>query len=310
MPLYCFKENELSENFAADRIARITENRERLELAAAIIEGAGLQQAHDIPVDWTKLVITEKCIHEKTGSRTLSERICGIVYPHENGGELFHYTNMKAFRGIAASGVLRLAQLSGRLGENEIRAHAEQHACDGYRGAVVEELAGDLFFTSFTRTTAANEADLWRSFGDNGFGVRLRFEIRIDRDRPHHGELRGIRYFDGTGTLLNLIDADLAAVGLPRFLPWSTSRITAFGLPEGYADEAEVRLMLKHHRGAPNHRKNEGGFDFWEAPINVDNDVASVRLLGVEAGRHADLAMVEQIVRSSAIAGTDVVRAL
>lgn len=300
----------MSENFAADRIVQIMENRERLELAAAIIEGAGRQLGHEIPVDWTKLAITERCIHEKTGSRALSERICGIVYPNEEGRvELLHYTNMKAFRGIAAGGVLRLAQLSGRLGENEIRAHAEQHACDGYRGAIVEELARDLFFTSFTRTTAVNEAGLWRSFADNGWGVRLRFAVEIDGARPHHGELRGIRYFDGMQTLLNLIDADLAAVDLPRFLPWSTSRITAFGLPEGYDDEAEVRLMLKHHQGAPDHRKNEGGFDFWEVPIDADNDVASVTLLGVEAGRHADLAMVEQIIQGSAIDGARLGRA-
>ncbi|MCP1854768.1 MULTISPECIES: hypothetical protein [unclassified Bradyrhizobium] len=41
----------------------------------------------------------------------------------------------------------------------------------------------------------------------------------------------------------------------------------------------------------------------------VDNDVASVRLLGVEAGRLSDLSTVEQIIRGSAIAGTALERA-
>jgi hypothetical protein len=42
----------------------------------------------------------------------------------------------------------------------------------------------------------------------------------------------------GTKTLLNRINDDLIAVGFPEFLPWTTSKIGAFRLPEGdYGDE-------------------------------------------------------------------------
>jgi hypothetical protein len=93
----------LSNNNASNRINEVIWNhRERPQLAVAIIEGAARQLGHTVAVDWTSLVIIEKGIHEKTESRILSDQICGLVFPHENAGEFHHYTDMKAFRGIAS----------------------------------------------------------------------------------------------------------------------------------------------------------------------------------------------------------------
>jgi hypothetical protein len=68
--------------------------------------------------------------------------------------------------------------------------------------------------------------------------------------------------------------------------------------------------MVKHHPGSPDPRKNWGDFDFWEVPIEADNDVASLKLLGVEVGRHVDLSMVDQIIRGSAVPNVMFARAL
>lgn len=295
-----FRSSDLCDNPSANRIAKITEPYRSQKAAANVLEEALLKAGDAIQVDWEDLTARPDGITERSGSRVLSDKIYGLMYPREETGELFHYTDMKGFRGIVGKGVLRLTQLSKRMDDNEIRAHAKQHGWDGYNGETADGLAKDLFYTSFTRTAAGNDDEMWRKFGDHGFGVRLRFGVIANRDQSHRGELRGVKYLDGTKTLLNLIEDGLKDVDLPKFIPWSASRMTAFGLTEDYDGEAEVRLLVKDHQGVPHNRKNEGGYDFWEVPINKENDVASVRLLGVEVGRqHTDLTMIEDILKAS-----------
>jgi hypothetical protein len=239
------------------------------------------------------------------------------MYPHEPGGEFFHYTGPDAFKGIAANGVLWLAHLLKRIKEHEISTHAGQHGYTGYtdeskRSAYVKTLAKDLFYTSVTPTSATNDRRMWSDFAGRGAGVRLRLRIEVDRDRQH-GEMRKIRYLaPGAKTLLNLINDALIAAGFPEFLPWTTSKIGAFCLPDAvYGDEYEVRLLYKFHQDVVAHpgkdprdlREDNGLFEYWKLPLGQVNDIASVTLLGIEAGPNADMAEIRRIVAGSAFSG-------
>jgi hypothetical protein len=159
---------------------------------------------------------------------------------------------------------------------------------------------------------ATNDRPMWAAFADGGTGVRLRLRIEVDRDRQH-GELRKIRYLvAGEKTLLNLINDDLSAAGFPEFLPWTTSKIGAFCLPEAiYGGEYEVRLLYKFHQDVVLHaqkdpkdlRENSGKFEYWKLPLNQDNDIASVTLLGIEAGPNANMVEIRKIVAGSCFSG-------
>lgn len=77
---------------AADRIMQIRQSIQRPRRAGAIIEAAARDAGHPVTVDPEKLTVSSDCIHETTGGRPLSEHIYCAMYPHEPGGEFFHYT--------------------------------------------------------------------------------------------------------------------------------------------------------------------------------------------------------------------------
>lgn len=302
---------------SADRIKQIREKIERPRQAAAIIQAAALGDGHAITVDPEKLTVSPQCVHESTDSRTLSEQICDLMYPHEPIGEFFHYTGLGSFKGVAGTGALWLAHLLKRIDEDEISTHAGQHGYTGYtddseRSAYVKTLANDLFYISVTPTSATNDVGMWADFAEGGTGVRLRLRIEVDQGR-HYGELRRIQYLTlGTKTLLNRINDDLIAGGFPEFLPWTTSKIGAFCLPEGdYGCEYEVRLLYKFHQDVVAHpgkdprdlREDNGRFKYLKLPLGGDNDIASITLLGIEAGPKADMAEICRIVAGSAFCG-------
>jgi hypothetical protein len=125
---------------------------------------------------------------------------------------------------------------------------------------------------------------MWTNFGEGGRGARLRFRIEVNRARGHPGELRAIQYQANGKTLLNLINDDLDAAGLPHFLPWTASKIGAFSLLDDLHHESEIRLLFKHHQGVSDERQNDGPVQFWEVPIDQENNIASIKLTGIEAG--------------------------
>lgn len=295
----------MSTNFTTNRVDQIREALDRPKYAAGLIECTLRGVGHEIAIDPAWLTVRPKGIHEITSTRVLSDHVCNLMHPHVLGGDFFHYTKVDGFSGIMRSSVLRLGQLLKRIKEHELRAYAVQHGWSGYQGSFAEELSRDVFYTSVTRTDAPNEAGMWGEFANDGTGVRLRLRIDVDPAR-HHSELRAMMYLDGRGTLLNEINADLAAAGFPPFLPWTASKISAFGLPSRYDDEFEHRLLFKHHHGAPVNRGRDGNFEFLEVPIGKDNVFASVDLVAVEAGPNASLAEIEKVVRASALPGTPV----
>ena len=304
----------MSTTRASDRIKEFQNRIERRLQAAAIIEAASKDAGCPITADSEKIEVSSRCVHETTGSRLVSEALWDFMYPREPGGEFFHYTGEQALESILKNRTLWLVHLLKRIDEDELSTHAAQHGWTGYTDAsnepaYINTLAKDLFYLSMTPTTALNERRMWSDFAAGGTGARLRLRVDIDSNLQH-AELRKIGYVqEGTKTLLNEINEQLKVGGLPEFLPWASSKIGAFCLPSpSYGGEYEVRLLYKFHHDPAlagqndprDHRKSNGVFEYWELPLEQPNSVASVRLIGIEAGPSADMKAIRAAVAKSA----------
>src|ERR1700738_1410688 len=152
--------------------------------------------------------------------------------------------------------------------------------CDRYRGRLVSRISkvARSFPSGYNAAmasakiscfeTASNSVMHARNFMSSGeprisvtrfsLAAMTRRVHSSNRTRGHRGELRAIQYQANGKTLLNLINEDLAAAGLPPFLPWTASKIGAFNLLDDLDHESEIRLLFKHHEGAPDERQNDG----------------------------------------------------
>lgn len=96
----------------------------------------------------------------------------------ENKMEIIHFTSLKAGLGILESGELWLSQI-GKC--NDVREL--NHAFSGYKDLSLEELdlhKQKFFLTSFcinNHLTEEDEFAMWRSYGKDGYGLALIFEV-------------------------------------------------------------------------------------------------------------------------------------
>jgi hypothetical protein len=64
-------------------------------------------------------------------------------------------------------------------------------------------------------------------------------------------------------------------------------------------------LLFKHHQGVPDERQNDDPVQFWAVPIDQENNIASIKLTGIEAGPQADLGRIRKTTQASAFARVD-----
>lgn len=288
---------------------------QRRRLAAQVIVGVLAAHGLAVKIDPWEVRIGPKNIWLHTRARRqVSEAIYGQIFPREPDGEFLHYTRMAVFENIVDTGEFRLYSLRKRMqipAEGEFFTFAELLGWRGYRDEPQDledrrKNGGDLFYSSFTRPGAQNEGDLWRDFGEDGRGVRLRFRLNT---YGRTGQIRAIQYHSTAAqTLLQTINQALDVETLPPLLPASSYRMSAFSLPDDLDYETEVRLLHMHVRGQPNASRPDGKFDYWPIRIDTPNDIAELSLMGIEAGPHADLDSIRKIVQSSSFARITPVR--
>lgn len=115
-------------------------------------------------------------------------------------------------------------------------------------------------------------------------------------------------YKTGNPTALKRInDALLVRAGL-IYIPWTVSRICAFYLPIGYREEHEVRLMVKRHKGGPDHTINGGRWDVWPialaAPGTTTGDEwCEIELIEVTGGARCAPAAVQNALANTIFSG-------
>lgn len=190
-----------------------------------------------------------------SSSRKLSNILFDIYYPKPTEKYFFHYTKVSALRRIL-KGEIKLNPLINNENYNEFRSFYEDHDILGYFKN--KDYDGQLMKDSLMKETfafslaskenfpAESEKSLWNSFGDNGFGVRIEFEIETK-----HPDFRRIYYRDQHFNVLDLpirrlIDVTRSLYKREFFIP-GVSKIGAFYLPGDYRIENEVRFVVKQH---------------------------------------------------------------
>lgn len=278
---------------------------ERLKRISAIFRAVLRGVNRESVFDERQIHVQPEYVCEFTSRNEISEAILSTMFPREpSPAELDHYTTFDAFKGIVAAGKFRLYSLAKRLSEDEFTTFAREHDLQGYfnHGTMgvpfYEELANDLFYSSFTRPGGSSEGQLWRDFGGDGKGVRLRFRVS-----PGAADLRPMQYKTGSDTLLKKLNDALSAQEGVVFVPWTLSKIAAFYLSLGYKDENEVRLIIKRYRDGINRARKDKAHEYWPVPISAADEFCRLDLLSITCGSKINRSAVDAILAGTRFEG-------
>jgi len=213
-----------------------------------------------------KKIVTERAETTDTNGDTLvevqfgsnyriSQILFDIYYPKANEDSYFHYTKISALRHII-KGQLKLKPLISNENYDEFRTFYEDHNILGYfhnkdydgtlmKDALMKEIYAFCLALK-TGLSKESEDSLWRSFADNGNGVRIEFEVKTQ-----HPDFRKIFYkdkkLDTRDLVINRIQFITKNLYEREFYIPGISKIGAFYLPGMYKIENEVRFVLKKH---------------------------------------------------------------
>jgi hypothetical protein len=246
-------------------------------------------------VDLERLCFTDNIVTEaQEGDTPLSDAILNCCFPHSDTTiEYAHYTRFSTLQALVTSGQWRLYWVYKRVTEAEFTTFSDDHGLDGYFDTDPNtgnlryvDLCRDLFYTSLTRHPSVNEARMWKSFGEQGRGVRLIFRIQPVLQRS---QFRPVRYKNPLSQTIIQELSEAAHRQLNRQLVLlGISRIGAFYLPLGFTDEQESRLLVKRFHGLVPDRwasaQSDGHHQYLPIPLNQHNDFCQIELLRVDPG--------------------------
>jgi hypothetical protein len=187
--------------------------------------------------------------------RRLSQIVADIYYPKVNDKAFFHYTKLSALRGIL-KGQLKLKPLIDNENYDEFKTFYKDHDLIGYSvntdhtGKLMEQVIMEqsyvMCFASPNGLDEKSEDVLWRSFADNGAGVKIEFEISTD-----HIDFRKIFYKSSTYNKEDLLINRLNKITMAKygriFSVAGISKLGSFYLPGQYKIENEVRFLIKKY---------------------------------------------------------------
>ncbi|AKR42216.1 hypothetical protein [Methylophilus sp. TWE2] len=234
-------------------------------------------------------------IEQTSSDGRLSKALINHFFPSKvTSSVLAHYTSLEKFESIISTRTIRLNCLLNKLGEAEFRTFSEDYGLAGHydeNGRAIDEvLMEQIFFCSFTNLQPKNEDLLWSVFGKQNQGVKLQFEITVNRDRS---ELRPMKYsskIDLGKSLFKTIATRLKQECNRDFVLRGISRIGAFYLPvdRGLESEEETRLLVKTWGSGTGHDLivNKGSSSYFPIPIDdLENDFCHIKLVSVVVGR-------------------------
>ena len=190
-----------------------------------------------------------------SSNNKISKILFDIYYPKAEEASYYHYTKISALKHIL-KGQLKLKPLISNENYDEFRTFYEDHNILGYfhnkdyDGTLMKDaLMKDIYIfcmASKTGLEEENEDALWRSFADNGGGVRIEFEVKTK-----HPDFRKIFYkdkeFDKRDLVINRLQSITKNLYEREFYIPGISKIGSFYLPGTYKIENEVRFVVKRH---------------------------------------------------------------
>lgn len=259
----------------------------------------------------TDFIFTDRCIliALSLDGEKLANKLFDQIFPRSRSGIYYHYTSYGGFKGIVASGKLRLYNLHKRFGSGEFRTFCRDHGLDGYvrsGDAGNEEghfaaLMSDLFYTSLVRLRAVDSDLHWERFADRHRGVRLTLRVLVAAKYPN---FRAITYQqpDCVPAYRDLQVA-FSAKGF-YFVNSGICRMPGFYQRQEFSSQYEHRLLAKRFPGVPGefpftvHAEGKGLIKFIESDLTTNQHPwFNIELLGVKVGRSGSLENVRSYLR-------------
>jgi hypothetical protein len=244
-----------------------------------------------------------------SSKKKLSNCLFDIYYPKVTDSCFYHFTKISALRQIL-KGEIKLNPLIVNENYDEFRTFYIDHDLLGYfknkdydgqlmKDSIMKETFS-LSLASKTDLSAESENRLWSSFGDNGYGVRIEFEIETK-----HPDFRKIFYRDKNFNVSDLAIRRL--IDLTRslykreFFISGVSKIGAFYLPGDYNIENEVRFVVKQHTDEYEFHYEIAEKGFLMLPFQ--NKYAEVKIKEIKIGDKCDNPQKEEIIKMVQDAG-------
>jgi hypothetical protein len=234
----------------------------------------------------------------------LSKIIFDAYYPTPQGTTFYHYTSLSGLRGILKR-ELKISSLMKNYNDDEFRSFYKDHDITGYEVNVDDD--GVLMQESIMRQTyamcfaipdgltEAQEDALWRSFADNGQGVKIHFKIETK-----HPDFRKIFYrhkhVEKKDLLFNKLNNAIQNKFNRQFTVSGISKIGAFYLPGTYNIENEARFLIKKYT-------DQYDFNVEEYKNHIilpfESQYASISIDGISPGKHCAMTQLNDIIATS-----------
>lgn len=187
-----------------------------------------------------------------------SKLLFDIYYPRPSEKCFYHYTKVSALKHILKQR-LRLKPLSANENDEEFKTFYNDHNFLGYfehkdendvlmKDSLMQKIYA-FCMASKEGLKTENENALWRSFADNGHGIRIEFEVATN-----HPDFRKVFYkddsFNKQDLVINKIRSFIKTDYNRELFIYSISKMGAFYLPGTYKIENEVRFVVKKHTDA------------------------------------------------------------
>lgn len=260
-------------------------------------------------------------IEYSSSEGTLSQALINHYFPPIlDTSKQAHFTTLDKFRSIVSSNSLRLYTLEKRLNEQEFKPFSEDFGLTGYLDdsdgePYYKTLARELFYTSFTNATPADEPYLWKIFGAGGDGVKIVFELSVTKLRS---ELRPVKYqtrSQAASSPIKTINERIQNECGRHFIMRGISRVGAFYLPLGFSleKEEETRLLVKSWGEGPAHDliKSDGQYTYIPLTLGVGNNLfCNLSIVEVQAGEKCSKGEVEKLLNDYGLSNIKVSKCL
>lgn len=255
--------------------------------------------AHSL--DFALLVSHPNAIRERiTPPSRFANALWDICFPSLPPGIYAHHTQLTTLEDIIRSREIFLHPLSNAIETSgELVSFAEHF---GFRGFMQVDANGerpidvygrDLFAISLT--DGPPKTVHWSRFGP----IRLKLNIK---PILQGAELRRVAYSDWNGHSehpLVVLDRIARKHFNKPFNAWGTSRMGAYYMCCTYAEEAEIRLLIKRMEGGPDlPTATVGGQEVLRIPLNSPFPRVEINLSAIEVQTAAFVQPVQEVLEA------------
>lgn len=221
-------------------------------------------------------------------------------YPQPANTTFYHFTTFDNFESIIKNQEVWLYNLIKRF-KHEFQFFYADHGLTNDE-ALPKSIMKDIYYISFARSATIpveDEENLWRTYGEDGFGVRIEFEITPISTFP---DFRNVYYQSNTTQKNQLLFNEIVDAIKTKYSRIFTirgiSKIGGFYLNGDFDTEHESRLLIKNHTDdyAFRFKPFTHAGDIKYIKLKFDNPYATITIKSIQPGSHLSDVKVKEVL--------------